>query len=93
MIKRIKTGVSAIAALALTGTAVSAGGLADEIVEAPVAVEDPVAAAPASSVPGWVIPVAILALVIGVVASSDDDDDDDGGDEKMGGGLGPKKNQ
>ncbi|PJI92580.1 hypothetical protein BC777_1435 [Yoonia maricola] len=93
MFKRIKAGIAAISALVLTGTAASAGGLADEIVEAPVVVEDPVEAAPASSVPGWVIPVAILALVIGVVASSDndddddddvvDDDDDDGGKTKM----------
>ncbi|MEL7180508.1 MAG: hypothetical protein AAFN63_11815 [Pseudomonadota bacterium] len=77
MIKHIKAVVTAATAIVFSGTAASAGGLADEIVEAPVAVADPVEAAPASSIPGWVIPVAILALIVGVVASSDDDDDDD----------------
>ena len=75
MFKSMKSTLSAAAAIVLTGSAASAGGLANEIVEAPVVVENPVEVAPAgSSVPSWVIPVAIVALLIGI-ASSDSDDD------------------
>lgn len=75
MLERIKSVVAATTAVVLSGTVASAGGLSDAIVEAPVIVEDPVEAAPAGgSVPGWVIPVAIVALLIGVASSSDDDD-------------------
>lgn len=73
MFDRIKAVIAAGTAVVLSGTAASAGGLANEILEAPVVVEEPVEVAPASSVPGWVIPVAILAVLIGVASSSDGD--------------------
>ncbi|SIT77121.1 hypothetical protein SAMN05421665_0502 [Yoonia rosea] len=67
-----------LGALLVAGVSAYAGGLADAITEtAPMA--EPAAAG--SSVPSWVIPAAIIAVLIGVaVASNDDDDDDDGRD-------------
>ena len=55
----------------LTATSALAGGLADEVMEAPV-IE--VAPEPTGTLPGWVIPLAIIGLVI-ALASSDSDDD------------------
>ena len=73
MLKRTKIAIASIATILTTGTAVQAGGMAEQIMEAPV-VADPVEVAPATgSVPGWVIPVAILAVLIGVASSSDSD--------------------
>lgn len=75
MFNGLKTALTAVTAIAFSASVASAGGLADQIVET---VEEPMEVAPAeSSVPGWVIPVAIVALLIGVAASGDDDDDDD----------------
>ena len=48
-----------------------AGGLADEFMEAPV-IE--VAPEPTGTLPGWVIPLAIIGIVI-AVASSDSEED------------------
>lgn len=63
MLKRMKAAVAATTAVVLSGTVASAGGLSDAIVEAPVIVEDPVEVAPTGgSLPGWVIPAAIVAL-------------------------------
>lgn len=74
MFKSIKATLTAATAIALSGTVATAGGLADEIVEAPVVVEDPVEVAPAAgSIPGWVIPVAVVALFVGL-ASRDSGD-------------------
>ena len=56
----------------VTATSALAGGLADEVVEAPI-IE--VAPEPAGSLPGWVIPLAIVGLVIAVASSSDDEDE------------------
>jgi hypothetical protein len=101
MFKSIKAAVTGITAIALTGTAASAGGLSDQIVEAPI-VEDAVEVAPATgSLPGWVIPAAIVAVLIGIAASSngsssDETDDtpeepaDDGGKEIGNGDNGAK---
>ena len=55
----------------VTATSALAGGLANEVVEAPI-IE--VAPEPTSSLPGWVIPLAIVGLVI-AIASSDDDEE------------------
>ncbi|KQI73159.1 hypothetical protein AN191_04545 [Loktanella sp. 5RATIMAR09] len=66
-----------LGALLVAGVSAYAGGLADAITEtAPMA--EPAATAP--SVPSWVIPAAIVAVLIGVVVASNDDDDDDGRD-------------
>ena len=62
--------LSAIVA-ALAATSALAGGLADEVVEAPI-IE--VAPEPTSSLPGWVIPLAIVGLVIAIASSSDDEE-------------------
>lgn len=73
MLKATKLAVASLAALVSTGSVAQAGGLSDQIMEAPV-VEDPVEVAPESgSIPGWVIPLAILGVVIGVASSSDGD--------------------
>lgn len=106
MLKSLKAAAASVTAIALSGTAASAGGLADQIIEAPVVVEDPVDVDPvAGSLPGWVIPAAIVAVLVGVAVSSNNkssDDDpsdevdtveeiDDGGDDggKGDGGKGP----
>lgn len=71
MLKRTKLVLASLAALVSTGATVQAGGLGDQIMEAPV-VEDPVEVAPAaSSIPSWVIPLAILGVLIGVASSGD----------------------
>lgn len=80
MFKGIKATLTAATAIALSGTAATAGGLADEIVEAPVVVEDPVEVAPAAgSIPGWVIPVAVVALFVGLASR---DSGDSGGESE-----------
>ena len=58
----------------LAAGAAYAGGLSDTIVEmAPPAPVDPVADA-GGSVPGWVIPVVIIGLLIGLASSTTEDD-------------------
>jgi hypothetical protein len=80
MFKGIKATLTAATAIALSGTAATAGGLADEIVEAPVVVEDPVEVAPAAgSIPSWVIPVAVVALFVGLASR---DSGDSGGESE-----------
>jgi len=82
MLKSLKAAAASVTAIALSGTAASAGGLADQIIEAPVVVEDPVDVDPvAGSLPGWVIPAAIVAVLIGVAVSSNKGSDDDPSDE------------
>ena len=61
--------------LLLAAGAAYAGGLGDTIVEmAPPAPAEPMMDDAGSSIPGWVIPLAIVGLMIGL-ASTDDDDD------------------
>ncbi|MEL7180822.1 MAG: hypothetical protein AAFN63_13420 [Pseudomonadota bacterium] len=69
-----------LGALIVAGVSAYAGGLADAITETVPTVAEPVAAE--SSVPGWVIPAAIIAVLIGVAVLADDDDDDE--DDAMG---------
>ena len=57
----------------LAAGAAYAGGLGNTIVE--IVPSEPMAEESGSSVPGWVIPVAILALMVGLASSSSDDDD------------------
>jgi hypothetical protein len=61
---------------ASTVTAISAyaGGVADMIVETAPVIMEPTEAA-GSSAPSWVIPVVIIAALIGAAALSGDDDD------------------
>lgn len=63
----------------LAAGAAYAGGLGDTIVEmAPPAPVEPMVEDNSGSIPGWVIPLAILGIVVGLAASGTDDDDDDG---------------
>ena len=72
-----KTFLIAGGALLAAGAAY-AGGLGDSIVEmVPAAPVEPMAEDNGSSIPGWVIPVAILALMVGLAASGSEED---GGD-------------
>ena len=64
-----KTLIAAAVATTFAGSAL-AGGFADEIVEAPVVIVEPVA--PAGSLPGWVIPAVLVAGLVALAASGDD---------------------
>ena len=62
-----------LGALIVAGVSAYAGGLADAITEtAPVMVAP---AEPEPSLPGWVIPAAIIGILIGVAVLGGDDDD------------------
>ena len=76
---RTVTTATAVAAVLAASTA-HAGGLSDQIMEAPVTVEEPMAA-PASSISPAIIVLAVLgALLLASSLSDDDEDDDEGGD-------------
>ncbi|WP_438956051.1 hypothetical protein [Cognatiyoonia sp.] len=62
--------LAAAAALAVSATTATAGGLAPEVVEAPVVVVD--APAPTSSLAGLIVPAILLALIF-VAATAEDD--------------------
>ncbi len=64
--------LAAAAAIAVSATAASAGGLAPEVMEAPVVVVD--TPEPAGSLGGWVVPAIALALIAAAAASSSDSD-------------------
>lgn len=66
----MKAFLLSVTVAAITATSALAGGLADEVVQAPI-IE--VAPEPTGSLPGWVIPLAIVGLVIAVASSSDGD--------------------
>ncbi|MEO1638835.1 MAG: hypothetical protein AAFU41_06255 [Pseudomonadota bacterium] len=66
--------ITTIAALALMGTTATAGGLSDQIVEAPVIMEEPVAAGPSIN-PAFIVVGVLAALLIASAASDDDDDE------------------
>ncbi len=72
---RFTTTLAAAAALAVTGAAATAGGLADEIMEAPVVVAEPVAPATSSISPTYVVLGVLAALLIAAAVAEDDDDD------------------
>lgn len=74
----MKVFLTIFGALTVTAVSVYAGGLSDALVETAPIVMAP--DEPSSSLPGWVIPVAVVALLAGVaVLAGDDDDDDNGG--------------
>ena len=73
----LKTSLVATTIVALA-TASHAGGLADEIMEAPVVVEEPVMAPAASSIsPTWVVLGVLAALLI--AANLEDDEEEQNG--------------
>ncbi|WP_411890178.1 hypothetical protein [Yoonia sp. SDW83-1] len=59
--------------LIIAAVSAYAGGLADAVVETQPIVMSP--DEPSGSVPSWVIPVAIIAVLAGVAVLSGDDDD------------------
>ena len=73
---RITTTLAAAAAIAVSGVAATAGGLSDEIMEAPVAMEEPMAAPATSSVSPTYIVLGVLAALLIAAAVAEDDDDD-----------------
>ena len=62
--------LAAAAAIAVTATTATAGGLAPQIEEAPVVIVDPVE--PTSSLTGLIVP-AILVALIAVAATAESD--------------------
>lgn len=60
--------------LIIAAVSAYAGGLADALVESEPVVMTP--DEPSGTVPSWVIPVAIIALLAGAAVLSGDDDDD-----------------
>ncbi len=65
-----------VGGLVLAAGAAYAGGLGDTIVEmAPPAPVEPMADSNDGSLPGWVIPLAIVGLLIGLAVSGDDEGD------------------
>ncbi|MEL6682214.1 MAG: hypothetical protein AAFQ09_06165 [Pseudomonadota bacterium] len=82
---RITKTLATSAALIALGTAGMAGGLADEIMEAPVvAVDEAPAPAGTSISPTFVILGVLAALLIAAAVADDDDDDDDTEEEENG---------
>ncbi|WP_083480152.1 hypothetical protein [Loktanella sp. 5RATIMAR09] len=67
---RITTTLAAAAAIAVSGVAASAGGMADEVMEAPVVVAEPAPAPAASSISPVYIVLGVLAAVL-VAAAAD----------------------
>ena len=67
---RLTTTLAAAAALAVSGVAASAGGLADEIMETPVVVAEP-APATSSISPTYVVLGVLAALLIAAAAAED----------------------
>lgn len=63
-----------LGALIVAGVSAYAGGLAEAITETAPVMAEPMAAEP--SLPGWVIPAAIIALLIGVAVAGSDDDEE-----------------
>ena len=62
-----------LGALIVAGVSAYAGGLADAITETVPVMAEPMEAEP--SLPAWVIPAAIIGILIGVAVLADDDDD------------------
>ena len=72
----MKTILAAVTAatFALTSS-VQAGGLADAVMEDEIIVLEET---PTGTLPGWVIPLAIVGIVIAVASSSDNDEENGG---------------
>ena len=63
-----------LGALLVAGVSAYAGGLADAITET-VPMAEPMAAE--SSVPSWLIPAAIVLVLVGVAVAANDDDEEE----------------
>ena len=74
---RFTTTLAVATALAVSGFATNAGGLSDEILEAPVVAVEPAPEPAGSSINSTYVIVGVLAalLIAAAVAASDDDDD------------------
>ncbi len=67
---RITTTLAAAAALAVSGVAATAGGIAEEVMEAPVVVAEP-APATSSVSPTYVVLGVLAALLIAAAVNED----------------------
>jgi hypothetical protein len=67
---RITTTLAAAAALAVSGVAATAGGMAEEVMEAPVVVAEP-APATSSVSPTYVVLGVLAALLIAAAVNED----------------------
>ena len=70
---RYLTTLAATSALAIAGTHAAAGGLAPEVMEAPVVVEEVAAPAASSISPTWIV-LGVLAALL-VAANLEDEED------------------
>lgn len=70
---RLTTTLAAAAALAVSGVAATAGGMADEIMEAPVVVAEP-APAGSSISPTYIVLGVLAALLIAAAVAEEDDE-------------------
>lgn len=68
---RLTTTLAASAALAVSGFAANAGGMAPEVMEAPVVVVEEPAPAGTSVSPTWVILGVLAVLLIAAAANAD----------------------
>ncbi|MFO8128169.1 hypothetical protein [Yoonia sp.] len=70
---RLTTTLAAAAALAVSGVAATAGGMANEVMEAPVLVVEPAPAPAASSVsPTYIVLGVLAALLIAAAVDAED---------------------
>lgn len=69
---RFTTTLAAAAALAVSGVAATAGGMNNEVMEAPVVMVEPAPAAPTSSVSPTYIVLGVLAALLIAAAVAED---------------------
>ena len=68
--------ITSVALAAAIASPAFAGGFSNEIVEQPVVTVQPAPAPARGSLPGWVIPAAVLAALVAVAVNNDDNNDD-----------------
>ena len=73
---RLTTTLITATALSASGFAATAGGLSDEVMEAPVVVAAPAPAPAGSSISPTFIVIGVLAALLIAAAVAEDDDDD-----------------
>ena len=73
---RITTTLAAAASIAVLSTSAFAGGMADEVMEAPVVMEEPMMDAPAASSisPAYVVLGVLAALLIAAAVAEEDEE-------------------
>jgi len=77
---RFTTTLAAAALCAAPALVAHAGGLSDEIMEAPVAAVEPEVAPAGTSINPTFVIIGVLAALLLAAALNDDDDDDDSDD-------------